>query len=186
MERRRPEPTLPNVATPHPARHLLTRPDTGLVPTRSHTPSSPACKHNAFFIYPKSIIPMLRIRRQMFFGPPGSGSSLASSDPARYGTYPDQIPHTLLAQHFISEIHQSNCMVPVEAYFELICLSASVCESLCFRTSWIRIRLSKVRVGSGSFYQANVRKTFIPTVCTVWCSVTSLRLFILEKWFKCS
>jgi hypothetical protein len=31
------------------------------------------------------------------------------------------------------------------------------------------------------FYQANARKTFIPTVCTVWCFATSLRLLILEK-----
>jgi hypothetical protein len=72
MERRRPEPTLPNVAAPHPPRHLLTWPDTGLVSTRSHTASSPVRKHNA--LNQKSINPVLRIRSRMFFGPPGSGS----------------------------------------------------------------------------------------------------------------
>jgi hypothetical protein len=91
----------------------------GLIPTRSHTPSSPACKHNA--LNQKSINLVLRIRIRNFFGPPGSASFLSSSDPARYGTCPNPIPHSLLAcmqaQHFKSELHQYSVADPAPDVF---------------------------------------------------------------------
>ncbi len=77
MERRRPEPTLPNVAATHPPRHLLARPDTGLIPTRSHTASSPACHVTHYISNPSIKLVTCRSLAGSVADPdPGSGAFL--------------------------------------------------------------------------------------------------------------